>query len=144
MSGNDRTDSAKEFTMTKYNQSGNGTEFVALQLALDFEDFENRKLLASGDPAPVDPMAERPASSEPAPPVPAAGEEPTTEAPKTEEKPAAETAKTDKEKPAEAPVAYTPILDETISMMGCSNKAHPKCTNIIQVLYAKEATNAMM
>ena len=62
MSGNDRTDSAKEFTMTKYNQSGNGTEFVALQLALDFEDFENRKLLATGDPAPVDPMAERPAS----------------------------------------------------------------------------------
>ena len=90
-------------------------------------------------------MADRPASSEPAPPVPAAGEEPsTTEAPKTEEKPAADTAKADKTKPAEAPVAYTPILDETISMMGCSNKAHPKCTNIIQVLYAKEATNAMM
>ena len=40
--------------------------------------------------------------------------------------------------------AYSPILDEAVNMVGICNKAHKKTINVIQVLYCKASTNAMM
>ena len=38
----------------------------------------------------------------------------------------------------------SPILDEDVSLVGISNKAHKKTINLIQVMYVKSATNALV
>lgn len=127
-------------------------------MALDFEDFKgtnaaNPDAVAASPEAPNKPEA-APVSSEPdaaavantldyggvaAPTDPASAPDKGEE----EKKPAtADAAK----KPAAAPTkpAYSPILDEAVTTVGICNKAHKKTQNIIQVLYCKSSTNAMM
>ena len=81
-------------------------------------------------------------------PMPAEESKEPSAAPKEAPKPAAKDAKDAKKDKkaatAKAPPAYTPILDENLSMVGVCNKAHKKTQNIIQVLYVKNAVNAMV
>ena len=170
--GEDKTAACSEFTMVKF-QGSTGDQFVALQLALDFEGLNEgtKDKMAPADPsaAPVSDLAgtdSANAMDADAVAVPngmdtdAVAAQPNgmdTDAvaqPAEENKEAAATAapkdtkKADaKKKPAEkvaAPAGYLPILDKELTMMGVSNKAHQKTINIIQVLYVKSAVNAMV
>lgn len=157
ISGGDKATSCHEFTMVKFTGT-TGEEFVALQLALDFEDFNGKnaadpEAVASGAPEAKEKKGgdsgAAAASSEPdaaavantldyggvpnvSSAVPDKGEE--------DKKPA------DAKKTAVAAnkPAYSPILDEAVSTVGICNKAHKKTQNVIQVLYCKASTNAMM
>ena len=117
-----------------------GEEFIALQLALDFEDFgaskaktDEKSAAATGNEAA---SKESAAADEKKPEV--AGDKSTGE----EVKAAPKSAEVKKATPVF--VGYSPILDETVEMVGISNKAHQKTVNVIQVLYCKSSTNAMM
>lgn len=157
--------------MVKY-QGTTGDDFVALQLALDFEDFDaankageeaKDKTAAAKDPAAAAatteaaPVAEGEAAPDkgeheaavantldyggvPNPTAPKAGEEAKKPADAAKDPAAA------KKAGAAAPTkpAYSPILDEAVNMVGICNKAHKKTINVIQVLYCKASTNAMM
>ena len=37
----------------------------------------------------------------------------------------------------------SPLLDKEITMVGISNKAHKACTNVIQILYIRQTSNAL-
>ena len=144
--------------MVKYTGS-TGEDFVALQLALDFEGMNEG---AKKPEAPVaegtttvpeinaEPAAQTGANAmdggaptdgtvaadSSAAPDKGTGEEAKKEtaAPK---KPAAKDA-------APANPGYSPILDDTITMIGVSNKSHKKTINVIQVLYCGATGNAMV
>jgi hypothetical protein len=134
LSGTDKVKSCYEFTMPQY-EGDSGYEFVSLQLALDFENFDGAskapvKTAASAAPAgnAMDAGGPAPDKGEQAEPV--AAEEKKQAAQDTTQT----IAKGD----------YSPILDETVELVGISNKAHKKCRNVIQVLYAKIEGNSVM
>ena len=127
-SGEDKTASCFEFTMPKFEGS-TGTEFVALQLALDFEDFDKPKEQKDAPTEAVPAEGEAQANAIDAPDK---GE---AEADKAAAAPA---------KKATVVPGSSPILDAGVELVGISNKAHKKCKNVIQVLYCKAATNALV
>lgn len=164
ISGADKAGSCKEFTMIKYDGQC-GIEFVALELALDFEGLnEGAKAgdpkvkaavgtetapakeseLLSGTPAEAQPNA---MGGEEAQPNGMGGEEskePAKDkapATTTEAKPADKTAA--KDKAPEKEPGYSPILDSELESLGICFLAHKKTVNITQILYAKPATNTM-
>lgn len=146
LSGSDKTGSCHEYTMVKF-EGTTGEEFIALQMALDFEDFEGAKKPLAGETV-EQPAAEIQAAEEPAAAaangldteqVVVAGDKSTGE----EAKEVKKDVKKDAKKPA-AIIGYTPVLDEAVEQVGVSNKAHKKTVNVIQVLYCKTAGNAMM
>ena len=47
------------------------------------------------------------------------------------------------QQPAESTAPYSPILDETVALVGISNKGHRKTVNVIQVLFIRETGNMM-
>lgn len=154
ISGGDKSSSCAEYTMVKFTGT-TGEEFVALQLALDFEDFKGVNA-ANPDAVAVQPESTEvpkpeaaPASSEPdaaavANTLDYGGVANSASAPDKGEEEAKKPA--DAKKPAAAPTkpGYSPILDEAVTTVGICNKAHKKTQNIIQVLYCKASTNAMV
>lgn len=127
-----------EFTMPQF-EGTTGQEFVALQLALDFEDFD----AAAAAKKPAETSGEAPDKST-TNVIPDGPAEPTEEKKATDEtKTAEENKKADAAKPAEKP-GYSPILDDEVQNVGISNKVHPKTINLIQVLYVKSVSNAMV
>jgi len=171
LSGSDSSGSCAEFTMVKFTGT-TGEEFVALQLALDFEDFKGtqakkdeadkaatdaaNKLDAAG--ADNKPAAAGGASDEPDAtavantldyggvpnPTTGTGAGAPDKGEADAKKPAG--AATDASKKVATPTkpSYSPILDADITSIGVCNKAHKRTQNVIQVLYVKSATNAMM
>ena len=165
--------------MVKYTGT-TGDDFVALQLALDFEDFDgaaDKTTAAAKDSA----AAKDPAAATAAPTTEAAPAAEGESAPDKSEHEAAvantmdyggvpnataaaapkegEEAKKADAAAAKDPAAakkagaaagaptkpaYSPILDEDVNMVGICNKAHKKTVNLIQVIYCKASTNAMM
>ena len=176
LSGQDKSAGCSEFTMVKFTGT-TGEQFIALQLALDFEGMNegSKDKLAPADPSKA-PESDIAAAGEAAASTNAmdAGNQPvaqpngmdtdpvaqpnsmgdaeeskatTAAAPKEAAKPAATDNKkktTDKKTAAATKPGYSPVLDEELTMIGCSNKAHKKTTNVIQVLYVKNAVNAMV
>lgn len=169
LTGGDKSASCAEYTMVKFTGC-TGEEFVALQLALDFEDFKGTqaKKEEAGQAA-----TEAANKLDEAKPAAAASDEPdaaavantldyggvpnpttaaATSAPdKGEADPASKKpATTADKKPATATAAapakpgYSPILDADVTCIGVCNKAHKKTQNVIQVLYVKSSTNSMM
>jgi len=140
ITGSEKESTCSEFTMVKFEGS-TGEEFVALQLALDFEDFQG----ANKDKVVSEPVVEEPVVAEDIQ-VPAAAEEPPAVAADKENGEEAKEAKAAKKPVAVAApiVGYSPILDETVEMVGICNKAHQKTINVIQVLYCKTSGNAMI
>ena len=142
--GNDSSATCTEFTMPQF-EGTTGTEFIALQLALDFEDFE-AAVEAAKKPKGSELTAEttsgeQTAAAAPALPADENAANPEGQAAKDATKDASKAAK-----PAGAPTkpSYTPILDEEVQMVGICNKAHKKTRNLIQVLYIKSQANAMV
>ena len=163
ISGGDKSSSCTEYTMVKY-QGSTGEDFVALQLALDFEDFKG---VNAANPDAVAAQPEAAAADAAANAEPAASSEPdaaavantldyggvanpvdasTAPAATGEEEAKKPADAADAKKPAGEPTkpSYSPILDEAVTSVGICNKAHKKTINIIQVLYCKASTNAMM
>ena len=141
ITGDDKTSSCKEYTMVKF-EGTTGEEFVALQLALDFEDFGAAKAKTDDKAA----VSKESAATEKKPEVAgdkSTGEETKVAPPSSEIVPPKSSGEAAK-KATPVIVGYSPILDETIEMVGISNKGHQKAVNIIQVLYCKTSTNAMM
>lgn len=131
--GNDSASVCSEFTMPQFDGS-TGTEFVALQLALDFEDFEG-VAAAKNNPAEAKDATSGDApdksnSDDAALPAPEETEA-TGDKSKKEEKPAVGT------KPS-----YSAIIDAEVHMVGICNKVHKKTVNVIQVLYIKSNSTA--
>jgi hypothetical protein len=123
LSGGDKADTSHEFTMVKF-EGTTGEEFIALQMALDFEDFEGAKKAKAPEAAqPAEAVAEAEAE--------VAGDKSSGEEAKKVEK-------------KEIPTGYTPVLDQLIEQMGVSNKAHKKTINVIQILYCQAATTALI
>lgn len=129
LSGEDKTGSCFEFTMPKFEGS-TGIEFVALQLALDFEEFEK-------------PKEHKDAPAAEAVPVEGEAQANAIDAPDKGEADKAATAPAPAKKDTVVP-GNSPILDAGVELVGISNKAHKKCKNVIQVLYVKAATNALV
>ena len=134
-------------------EGSTGTEFIALQLALDFEDFDNPEAAAKADKepkqkpesaaaAPGDAPDKQPAEEQAQP----NGLDTDAQLPAEEETAAKPAAAPEAPKPAAAPtkVSYSPILDEEVQNVGICNKAHKKTKNLIQVLYIKAQANAMV
>ena len=100
-----------------------------MQLALDFEAFDK---------------ADGKASTENAAAANSGEEQPNAiDAPDKGENDAA-AAKTEQKKPETIVPGSSPILDEEVSLVGISNKVHKKTINLIQVMYVKTATNALV
>ncbi len=118
-------------------QGSTGEQFVALQLALDFEQFDKEQTKDETKKAAA-PDAAAPANSgeEQANPIDAPDKE------ATDATAAKEVAKA--EKKASIVPGTSPILDESISLVGISNKVHKKTINLIQVIYVKTTTNALV
>mmetsp|Transcript_22389 Transcript_22389/g.27539 ORF Transcript_22389/g.27539 Transcript_22389/m.27539 type:complete len:234 (-) Transcript_22389:99-800(-) len=144
--GGDNTSSCAEFTFPQF-EGTTGQQFIALQLALDFEDFEGAEKDAAAKPAALDATAELADA-----PIPA---QPATEAGSAPDKSTGSEVKTDaaaKDKPAKAAAAagkptkpsYSPILDDDVQFVGICNKVHPKTVNLLQVLYVKAVSNALV
>lgn len=77
--------------------------------------------------------------------APVAGDKSTGEEPKKDAAAAGTTEKPKADAAAPAKVElYSPILDADVEIIGVSNKGHKKTINVIQVLYGKSSTNAMM
>jgi len=151
LSGADKSTSCAEYTMVKFTGT-TGEEFVALQLALDFEDFKgtnaaNPEAVAASPEAANMPEAKPAATSEPA-----ASSEPEAAAvantldyggvPNVTDPASAPDKGEEAKKPAAADAAkkpaaettkpsYSPILDEAVTTVGICNKAHKKTQNII-------------
>ena len=89
LAGADMTGSCYGFTMVMKQEETKGEEFVALQLALDFENFKAAKEAKDKTAAAQDPADA-----------------------------------------AETNTAFSPILDEAVTLVGICKKAH-----VIQVLY---------
>ena len=168
LTGGDKSASCSEYTMVKFTGC-TGEEFVALQLALDFEDFKGTQAKKEEEGKAATEAANKLDEAKPAAAasdepdaaavantldyggVPNPTSPPATSAPDKGEaadpakKPATATA--DK-KPATAAApakpGYSPILDADVTCIGVCNKAHKKTQNVIQVLYVKSSTNAMM
>ena len=159
--GEDKTSTCAEFTFPKF-EGTTGQEFIALQLCLNAEDFDGAK--AKESKAVKDGAA---AATEDDAPVPAAndmgagaaaGDKSTGET-EISAKPVATEGEQAKDKAAKDPKAakdktgqaanptkpiYSPILDADVQSVGICNKVHPKTINVIQVLYIKSVTNAMV
>lgn len=157
ISGGDKSTTCHEFTMTKFTGT-TGEEFIALQLALDFEDFNGKNADNPDAAAPKDAAAPEEANADSAA---AASSEPDAAAvantldyggvpnPSSAVPDKGQEAKkpaTDAKKAAGAPTkpSYSPILDEGVTVVGICNKAHKKTQNVIQVLYCKATANAMV
>jgi len=172
LSGGDKADSCYEFTMPGF-EGQRGEEFVALQLALDFEGLNEctkkaaelkaataaTTTAATVDAPKTDDKLIEPAEPEAAANAMDAGSAPVTEKaedkevpkeePKVEAAAAAEPSADKKPKdPKKQPAAsatpgYSPVLDAEIETVGICMKPHKKVTNMIQVLYCKPTTNAL-
>ena len=148
ITGSDKTSSCAEYTMVKFTGT-TGEEFVALQLALDFEDFKGTNA-ANPEAVAAKPEAEKlePVATSSEPDAAAVANtmdyggvpNPTAAVPdKGEEAKKPADAKTDaKADAAKKPAAgvptkpgYSPILDEAVTSVGICNKAHKKTTNVI-------------
>lgn len=106
-----------------------------MQLALDFEQFDQEPKDSKKAATDVDAAAVKSAEEQPNP-VDAPDKEATDAAAATEVAKA--------EKKASIVPGTSPILDESISLVGISNKAHKKTINLIQVIYCKTVTNALV
>ena len=152
LSGGDKSSSCHEFTMVKYTGS-TGEDFVALQLAVDFEGMNEGVKQPEAPVTETAPAAEinadaganamdggAPTDGTAAADAGAAPDKSTGEEAKKE------TAAAAKKPAAAAPAApgYSPILDSEVTMIGVSNKSHKKTINLIQVLYCSPAGNAMV
>ncbi len=140
LSGDDKSASCFEFTMPKF-QGTTGEQFVALQLALDFEQFAAQE--SSEDSS----KKAAPDATAVAADVKADGQANPIDAPDKEATDAAAAATqevTKTEKKASIVPGSSPILDESVSLVGISNKTHKKTINLIQVIYVKTVTNALV
>ena len=156
--GEDKSTVCAEFTFPQF-EGTTGQEFVALQLAMNAEEDESLKdskamkePAAAADatddaPAPVQPNGMDAGESDLTKPPTTEGEAAKDKAAKdpnaAKDPKAAKDTKTAKAGAPTKPI-YSPILDEDVSQVGICNKAHPKTVNVIQVLYVKQVTNALV